>query len=166
LTLFAEPGNGVVGSRYTFSDGEEWKVGDTTVNNPSTDYEFTETKRMIGLEGVTNNEHIDSLGPITINTVPSECSEEAPPPLPELVEKDGKKMIISNSTNITGPNQKLIIGLSVTFGLLFLIFCITVPIIICCIACKYMLRHKSNLGKTKMEGNESQRNLIDDLEQP
>jgi hypothetical protein len=84
LSLFAEPGFGVVGSEYTFSDGEVRSIGDTSSANPSTDYEFTETKRMIGLEGVTNNEHIDAIGPITINTVPSECNKEAPPPLPEL----------------------------------------------------------------------------------
>lgn len=155
LTLFAEPGFGVVGSQYAMSNGETKSMGDTSSSNPSTEYEFSATKRMIGLEGVTNNEHLDSAGPITVFTVAEECTAEEAPPLPEIIKVDGKKVIISNSTNITEPNVGLIVGLSVTFGLLFIIFCVIVPIVICVCIGKYMLRHKSNLGKTLQEGNES-----------
>ena len=75
-------------------------------------------------------------------------------------------MIISNSTNYTAPDNTLAIALGVTGGVLFLICCVIVPIVIVILVLKHILRHKATLGKTKNEGNESLRNLIDDLEMP
>lgn len=155
------------------SDLEQPKeYGQTSSTNPSTSYEFTSTNRLIGMEGVSGSSgststHIETLGPMTVETNPSLCTEIAPPPLLPFIQKvDGKKMIISNSTNITEPNHTLAIALGVTGGVIFLIFCVILPLVLCILVFKHMTRHKATLSKTKNEGNESLRNLIDDLEMP
>ena len=53
MTLFSEPGYGIVGSKWIISNADKKEYGDTSSANPSTVYEFTETNRLIGMEGVS-----------------------------------------------------------------------------------------------------------------
>ena len=117
LKLYFQPGVGITGAVYEFSDGSTKSVGDTSTQAQA--YTFPETEQLLGYEAVTYQARLVSLRLLSVVTDPKKCagqsgasseSEIAIAPQVLRMEADTHGTVLVVSVGVT----LVVIGVSLT----------------------------------------------------